>query len=557
MAGPRGTRKLDALLSAEDPAASVAAVGVTELFQLVHEIGFADSIELIALATPEQVQGCLDLECWDRDQMQLEASLPWLAALVECGYTKLAEVWDRLDKELCALILSRTTKIYDLTMDEEPDDSDGLPVVLTPDSFFALKLVSADETTRQLIHRVVEDLYRANPSGVLARHTIMAARSEPPAELEDMSYRWRSGRMADLGYVDFHEALEVFRPLDPESVRIGEATQDSFGSAGDAEHASALPMPIAERVLGSSFLARALDGITDADEAARLEMAIIVLVNKVLSAAGVSPGNQEGLGLAAEHTAATVSLGLESVSRGDLELAVRALQTISLTRLHRVGHTLTLRLARLAKALAPRAATADEPATTVLAALLGARPFFARASDTPPGAGVRPFESLDDLRRVAELLTMLALRIAIAGSLDVDLLAMAEVPEPRPALDDHVRTALLRAMTSSHDSLLGGSGSPPASAPGSLVLDPSPLSLAELQRFRATVLADGRIAADVREATAQALLGCLDRAQVAAARQFLPALLHGWLSDLEALGALPESPDPRFVDHIVLSAERH
>ena len=46
----------------------------------------------------------------------------------------------------------------------------------------------------------------------------LGERPEPPAELEENSYRWRSGRLADLGYVDFYEALDLFRPLDADKV---------------------------------------------------------------------------------------------------------------------------------------------------------------------------------------------------------------------------------------------------------------------------------------------------------------------------------------------------
>src|SRR6185436_3557927 len=121
----------------------------------------------------------------------------------------------------------------------------------TPDSFFVLELPPDDEAQR-LVTRVVEDLYRAD--GDLARHTLMSARSEPPAELEENSYRWRSGRLADLGYVDFYDALDLFKPLEPAQVVIGEGTIHVAGE--DAR----LPVAVAEQVLGRSFLARALAG---------------------------------------------------------------------------------------------------------------------------------------------------------------------------------------------------------------------------------------------------------------------------------------------------------
>src|SRR5688572_9749316 len=61
LAGPRGYRRIDALLSSDDAESAIAALSPTEIFELVHEVGFEDAADLIHLATPEQVQGCLDL----------------------------------------------------------------------------------------------------------------------------------------------------------------------------------------------------------------------------------------------------------------------------------------------------------------------------------------------------------------------------------------------------------------------------------------------------------------------------------------------------------------
>lgn len=552
LASPRGRRKLDALLSAEDPAEAVALLPVTELYQLIGETGLGEAGDLLSLATPEQVRGCLDLAVWDQDQLQMAALVPWLQVLIDTGYENLGQVWARLDPELTALVLQRLVKVHDLTQDEAPSEDTENPLLATPDSFFVIELVSGDEESNLLVTRLIEDLYRADPGGALARHTIMAARSEPPAELEEMSYRWRAGRLADLGYVDFHDALEIFRALDPESVTIGEGSEDRFTTPGDADDAAtaagAMPALVAEGVVGRSFLARALDRIDDADELARLELALVVLVNKVLSAARVPPGDDAALAVAAEHASATVSLGLESVSKGDLDRAAAALRSVSLTRLHRAGHTLTLRLARMALALAPRALTAGEPDASVLAALAGKRPWFPRVLDAAgdqTGTGIRAFESLEDVRRVAEALTRLALRVAVASSLGVDLAAMAAQPEPRPELDDHVRTALVRTLA----------GGP---------FEAAPLSADELAACRQvalddTALAGNALTPEARERAASQLLARLDRAQVTAGRHLLPGLLDAWLADItDQLGRLPanERPDPRFLGGLVLATDR-
>jgi hypothetical protein len=547
LARPRGHRRMEALLAADDPAAAVAALPATELHQIITDVGLGEAGELVALATPEQLRGCLDIEIWDRDQLQLEALTPWLGALAEAGYEKLGEVWEKLDPELTALTLQRFTRIYDLTLEEAPPDNPEGPLLQTPDSFLVIEILAEDDDTVHLVQRVIDDLYRADPSGVLARHSLMAARSEPAAELEEMSYRWRAGRMADLGYVDYYEALEVFRPLDVTSVRIGEGTEDRFAPPAasdpdDPEEAAGafglMPRPVAEGVLGASFLARALDYVDqlgDADEITRLETAVVVLVNNVLAANRVPPADAEAVKRGAQQAAATVSIGLEALSHGDLPRAAQALRSVSLTRLHRLGHTVTLRLARMARALAPRAVAAGEPDGSVLAALLRPRPWYATALDSPPGVDARPFSSMDDVRRVAEALTRLALRIAVVDALGVDLLALAERPAPRPTLDDYARTALVRVAL----------GQPFAATP----LEPS-----DVLALCRTCLEQGRLSTAARESAARGVLASLDRAQVTAGRHLLPALLDAWLADIdERVGALPTDrpPDPRFLDGFV------
>ena len=523
LARPRGAKRLDALLSAVEPAAAVRALSVSELHELITEVGLADSHELIALASGEQVRGCLDIEVWERDQLDEERALPWLRAVAAAGYEKVGDVWDALDSELCALVIARLARVYDTTFEEEPPEDTPHSVYKTPDTFFYVEVVSEDDDDARLVIELLEDLYRADAQ--LARHTLMAARSEPPTELEEMSYRWRSGRMADLGYVDYYEALEIYRPLPAERVAIGENTAEPLDPALDGDEAraaTALPARLLEVAVGRAFLAQTLDRITDAAEARRIEGALFVLVNKVLSAARVRPGEPEAVEAGTYHATSTLALGLELVAGGDPDRATEALATVSLTRLHRVGHTATLPLGRLARALAPRAAAAGDADAALIGALLGARPWYPRHLDDTGETGIRPFESRDDLRRAAEALTRLALRIAAADALGADLLAEPAEGE-RPEVDDHLRTALARAA-------LGDA------------LSPAPLALAELAAL--AELSAGGDWDRACERASQAFDAHLDRAAITGGREFVPQLLRGWFDEIaEAVAPLAEGAD--------------
>lgn len=317
--GPRGRARLEALLDTDDPAATVAAMAPNAVHELVVDVGLAEAGELLALATPAQFQGCIDLEVWERDRIDVAAARPWLAAILDIGFEKVGEVWHGLDPEWRALFIAAHTIIYDLTGGEDPDhdytyadDPDAPPVWFTPDGAFAVRLLGGDDQAR-LIMALIDDLYRADMG--LARHTLLTARSEPTASLEETSYRWRSGRMADLGYVDFYEALELFAPL-----AVEQFAAEAPAVTELQDDALPLPLVVIEQLVAKSFLARAWDRAATDQPAvhARLQQALVTLVNKVLAAAQVRPGDAAALAAAAEYATATVSLGLESVARGDV-----------------------------------------------------------------------------------------------------------------------------------------------------------------------------------------------------------------------------------------------
>lgn len=532
----RGARRLDALLSEDDAAGAVAALAPNELYELVNEVGLEEAGDLLALATPEQVQGVIDFESWDKDEYLPAAFRPWLAVLLEAGFEKVGEVWAGLDVEARMLFLQRHVEVFDVTMGEAPDEDDETPMMTTSDGFFILKLLG-DEDAQRLTMRLIEDLYRADAN--LARHTIQGARSEPAAELEEQSYRWRAGRLADLGYVDFHEALELFRPLEVDQIKLDEAGPATIVD-GDG---STAPLAVAKEVLERTFLARALAEIHDAEQLARIEGAILYLVNRVLAAARAKPGQQEVVQRAAQYASSTLSLGLEAVARGDAARAAVVLGSVALPQLFRVGYTLTLRLAKLALALAPRSATAESPTREVVAALSSPRPLWAKAADRPPlgpGPGVRPFESLADIKRGTDVLGALTVRIALVESLGVNLLAMAKAPEPRPSLENHLRTALLRAMASGR--FQGGA-----------------IPAATLTELLAEAFVDGKLRPAARRRAHDAVAAVLPPEQLLAGVAALPPLVDELLDQLEEiLGGIAAGGDaeidPRFVEGISISA---
>jgi hypothetical protein len=207
--------------------------------------------------------------------------------------------------------------------------------------------------------------------------------------------------MADLGYVDFYEALSIYQYLDPATVRIDERSV----VAPPPETPTELPAVLAGAVDEAGFFARALGTIAATADVERLQAALVLLLNKAMAADLVEPGDTEAGRRTLVRVVAYLGIGLEYLGRGDTARAGQALATVALERVFRVGVSLTLQLKALGDTLVKQGGvnpiTLDSPWDDVLRALRQRRPDYPRALDEPPAEGTRPFLTLADVGRGA------------------------------------------------------------------------------------------------------------------------------------------------------------
>lgn len=403
LARARRGRKADAILSEPDAAQLVPTLPMQDLYYAIKEVGLADAQELVALASPEQIRGFVDLDVWERDRIDESRVAAWMETLVDAGYDKLGQAIEGLDSEVVALWLQRQATVYDLTIEQPPEEPEG-HYYPTPDRFFLLDIRTAGEEGKAL-ERALDWIYRYDLE--LGRKVIMSAKWELPSDLEEHAYRWRAGRMADLGYVDFYEALSVYHFIDPASVKLDEHTRVPAPPDTPTE----LPAVLAGSLDEAGFFGKALATLTSEAEVTRLSQSLVLLVNKVMAADRVEPGDTEAGKLALGRAVSYLGIGLESLARGDVQRAGAALGSVALERLFRLGVSLTLQLKTLGDALVKSGLdpiALDAPWDEVLRALRQPRPLFPRALDQPAAEGTRPFGSLADVAKAANAIQHIA-----------------------------------------------------------------------------------------------------------------------------------------------------
>jgi hypothetical protein len=418
LAAARGRKRLDVILDARRPEALVRALPPDELYLLVREVGLADAPELVQLASPEQFKAFLDLDAWSRDHFDPRRALPWLRAARAGALDdpKAAARWARklgeVDREVLFLTLRTALRVHDLEQDPDPEIASDR-FLRTPEGKFVVEFL-VDGAEYAAVKGILDDLYAEDP--FQATRMLSALRWELPTELEETALRWRTGRLADLGFPSLEEALSWFaRP-----------PRDAPLPPGAPERPAGFFMAEFRR---GALLDRAAERL-DSDARDALESQLLAAANAVLVADAVDPGDVEAVRSAIGAARALIEMGLERVAGADVDRAADALRTMAPKRLFQEGFGRVLELRwRAERILAAGAAGTrevpllDAPLGEALSALAARRPrFFAgldadrREWGTPAAAAFEPrhFRSSAEVERAAAALD-LAERLADLG----------------------------------------------------------------------------------------------------------------------------------------------
>lgn len=454
---PEGLKKelpsrqaLARLLERPDAAKLVRATPAQPLFLFLKSLGLEDAIELLALCSTEQVQAFLDMDTWERDRIVPARFLPWIAALCDLGPQKLAAHIRRLDGELLACFLGSRLRIYELSDEDHPppEEPQGL-FYTTPDRFYLVDILPSPEEAEAsdstaLLQRFLDMLYQADLE--LGRAVLQSARWEAGTETEDLAYRFRSGRMADLGYIEYYEALKVYMLLDP----LAGTSAQPLKSPTEA--------PVVPDPMAANLFLRTLSGPGTADctfvhaaahlsaeEQQHLYQQLLVLANNAMAADRIELGDFEAARGVLGRTAGYLSLGLElqllpagmsSQSEQAQHVQINVAQAAALLRkssplhLFRLGYSLTVQLRKLAGLLVSGKEAGlttllpkEDPASLLpmrlgepLRNLLLVRPLYSGYLEHEPTVGshlqvvpgARPFLSLRDLGKAAAFISDLS-----------------------------------------------------------------------------------------------------------------------------------------------------
>jgi hypothetical protein len=385
----------------------------------------------------------------------------WLLAIAElyssAGKPRgaLVDLIYAMDPELWTLALAAGTEVMDLDPNDDgarDEAHERLAHLLTwdsPDGFFVVG-VPDDETGRMALatvdHVYADDLAEG-------RKLLLSIQSALEGQIEEDLLRWRSGRLADLGFVQWDDAMKLFRPYDHRAAAAEPARDFAYLRR---EHEALMPVAW----VSAGLLRRVMDRLDDAEHGVR-SREFLLLVAEVMAAQRFPPGDERRQERAIDQTQSTVSLGLELLlthasgpEDPEAFLAARV-RAIGLRDVFRVGYGA---LDRLRKAVAALQRTArisltapgsllDRPWGPAIAAL---GRWYPEVPISATSRGTRPLRTFGDVREATRLVAEAGAlaRLAFDGEgYAIDPIWITRVDEPeRLRLGDLVRTAMVHAQ---------------------------------------------------------------------------------------------------------------
>ncbi|QER42312.1 hypothetical protein F1847_05980 [Thermodesulfobacterium sp. TA1] len=333
--------KAKLILNSPYPEGLVKNLPYQELFLTIKASSLDLSVELLSYAKGSQIQFMFDMDCWYKDRIKKERVASWIVLLFHAGEGKVLEWLKVADFDFLIAMFQKFIKVY-----KKPDDielieaMDFLPY-FTLDDFYFIEF--QNEALEFYFRRMIEILREEMAETYFA--LLESVIWEIPAEVEERAYRWRNGRLADEGILEYFEALDVYTILHPKSLRKIEPI--ALPSSEEKEEFSPINImvyPGEEELL----IFKVVEAINDPYQIGRIKKELAWLANKVIIVDNVVIDEIEQVKKSLDKLWGSLNLGIEYLSQGNREVAKSLVEEHFLEDLFRVAQTLLKQLRKFA-----------------------------------------------------------------------------------------------------------------------------------------------------------------------------------------------------------------
>ena len=315
-----------------NPESLIPLLPEAEFCFTLKAVGLTDASWMIEYASRSQIVAGVDLDAWSGLLPDLDAFEPWIATLAAAGEPALLRGTQSLDAEMLVRYLRDRITVY---LDPRDDDWQAPPGAQTLDGQFYFAARRENDDIAHIV-RLFDVIFREDYW--LYYRLMQGAIWELDTDLDEWALRWRTGRLQDMGFPPWDEAMQIFGYLRPDARTEIPEIHDPLDM-----DAWALPvwMPGLPAAHDSRHLVfRALADL-DGDERRGFFYSFVGVANAVAVAEKMPLGDAETLPQALERTATVASAAIEFLADQNGLSAVEILRRVDIKRLFRVGINLS------------------------------------------------------------------------------------------------------------------------------------------------------------------------------------------------------------------------
>jgi len=357
-------KALDRILEAKHPAALIHSFPEEDFYFLVHDIGLNDSYELLAMASDKQWDYILDVELWEKDRIDTGSVTRWLDLLFRAAPDRFIKWAIEKKSDLIEHYLFNNIRVAIREHDQDPSTF-GKDFV-TIDDIFYIKILDNPEYEAQepeaeteeekpgkaqreeFIIKMLEKI--AEYDHEKYQQILFESSAVLQAEMEEEFYRLRNVRLAEKGFLPFHEAVGIYSPLKPEAL----VSRKKISKRKD-EYVSLMPVPLYPfgMLKEDNLFAMSLKRIVTGEVLQNLQVEFATLCNQIIAADQKNIKSKDELKEVVRKACGYLSIGLERLlkagQKADTGHTAAMIEQYHIAHIFRTGFGFALELKERAK----------------------------------------------------------------------------------------------------------------------------------------------------------------------------------------------------------------
>lgn len=314
------------IFNSNSPEAIVKQVPAQTLYLAVLQLGLQNSVELLEIATTDQLRTIIDLDCWNQDSLDEDKFWDWLEVTDATeGLTLLSKILSCFDLRIIGLAINKYISVITQT---EPTENPPDINFYTPDNGYTWLLINTEDSKKHfLLGRLLALIFETNTE--LFYQLISLPSVTTCTQLEEESFLDKEKRLANEGIPDIEFAAQINTPVQPE-ILLEQDKRNSQRSFKDIK-------TIYPLIIEGKSLNRLESILSEQSLLAETEPELCLIINAAIVNWRINLDDYEELIFTIDRVKGILNIGVEILEKSSKKTGAELYSTLTLQSFYSAG----------------------------------------------------------------------------------------------------------------------------------------------------------------------------------------------------------------------------